>query len=162
MTSVRRSRRKTARPGTLTRASVQNVVRNTLGDWVVDDQLRFIAVVSDEVYQGADLAWLMGMIVNDPVLAPGAYRQDVFDCDDYAFYVKTRASLYAENRGLTAPLAVGVLLTDAHAFNICVSGEGALTIVNTQSDDRATASTPAAFGEFLSLGPANRIRLIYL
>jgi hypothetical protein len=149
-------------PVLLTRESIQNVIRNTFSDWVPAEQLRFLSVVSDNVYVGADLVWLMGMILHDPVLAPTAYQQEIFDCDDYAFYVKTRASLHAENNSLAAPLAVGVLLTDAHAFNIGIAVDGTVTIVNTQSTDHGTISTPSAFGQFLSLGPANSIRLIYL
>jgi hypothetical protein len=146
----------------LTRESVQNVLRNAFAGWVPGDQLRFITVVSDDEYVGAELAWLVGLIVHDPVLAPAAYRRDVFDCDDYAFYVKTRVALFAENTGLRAPLAVGVLLTDAHAFNIGLAPDGTLSLVDAQSADRATTSAPSDFGRFLSLGPANGIRLIYL
>ena len=124
--------------------------------------------VSDIQYVSCPIRFIRGIAMAEPMLTPGAYRAEVFDCDDYVQYLKVKVSLYAAYRGFTAAPAVGFLLTELHAFNFCLDPDGRLYILNTQSDQREVESDPMLLEQFLGLVNengdriANRIECIYV
>ncbi|HYE17380.1 MAG TPA: hypothetical protein VEA69_02990 [Tepidisphaeraceae bacterium] len=118
--------------------------------------------IADTTYLGVSAEFVRQAILTDPVLAPVNYVNDLFDCDDYVQYLRTRMALLGANRRLAAPLAVGFILTAEHAFNFCVGPTGQLTLINTQSDDRAVVSDPSAFAAFMWVSNANRVQSIYV
>jgi hypothetical protein len=146
----------------LSRATVLTVLGNGLGPLMLAPEFPLRTVVADDTYLEIAPDFIVNAIITDPVLSPKSYQADIFDCDDYVQYLKTKLSLYAAANHLTAPLAVGWLCTTKHAFTLCIGPNGQLFLINTQSDGHAVTSDPAAFRTFLSLRPDNEIVCIYL
>lgn len=120
-------------------------------------------IISDDLYLRVDTTWILGMIAHDPLIAnANSYVPDVFDCDDYVHWLRSQASLFALQNKLSAPLAVGTLMTTDHAFNVIIRLDGEVEIVNTQSAGHATEPDPEKFAGFLRLSPSNQLRSIYI
>ena len=119
-------------------------------------------IVADETYLETPPDFVRDAIMTDPVLSPSNYHADIFDCDDYVQYLKTKLSLYAASNHLPAPLAVGYICTTNHAFTLCIGPNAQLFLINTQSDDHAITGDRETFRQFLSLRPDNRITCIYI
>ncbi len=107
--------------------------------------------------------WISNRITSDEVLS-ASYTEDIFDCEDMAFYLRTAASLFSLSNGHDAPMAIGVLLTRFHAFNICIDDSRALSIIDTTYfSDRGYTRKKEDFWKFLSLDEeGNYIRLIFI
>lgn len=125
-----------------------------------------ITLVADNNYLTLkDAAWLQNFVITDPHLAPAKYRYDIFDCDDYVMYLKTKSSLFAANTsGFNYPLAVGFLLTVKHAFNFGITDDGSLFVLNTQSSTRdfLLFDDAQVMSSFLALSTTNPIKFIYI
>jgi hypothetical protein len=145
---------------TLTKMEVANILQNAFGNLMGPDFPKR-TIIADDVYESVDIGLLLKSIETDPVLSPGMYRRDVFDCDDYVMYLKTKMSLFAQNHG-SAPIGVGILLTEQHAFNIGIDEHAVLHIINTQSADRGIINDIGHFGEWLRLSNTNIIQLLYI
>ena len=146
----------------LSKMTVMTILSNTVGPLMPASEFAIRTVVADDTYLETPPDFVLNAIVTDPVLSPSNYHADIFDCDDYVQYLKTKLSLYAAANHLSAPLAVGYLCTTYHAFTLCIGPNGQLVLINTQSTDHAITSDPAAFAQFLSLRPDNEIICIYL
>lgn len=145
-------------------ANVQaaTLLQNAFGALVDQDFFDRQLIISDTAYRTVNSGFVVNAVVTDPVLSPARYRADVFDCDDYVFFLKVKFALLAAANKLDEPLAIGCLLTRRHAFSFCLDEGQRVVLVNTQSDDHAVTSTPETFGDFLELSPQNPIRLVYL
>jgi hypothetical protein len=149
----------------ITANSVYNILRSYFGTLIPESIFNLITIISDTSYLTANGNWLRDMVLNDPILAPERYRRDVFDCDDYVLYVKTKVGLYAANTPtITRPLAVGYILTNLHAFNFGIDDNNQLYILNTQSEQRDIISPQSAeqCASFLCLATNNSIKHIYI
>ncbi len=145
--------------------SVYSILTMYFGALIPEELFNSITIISDTSYLAIDGNWVRNMVLHDPVLAPERYRRDIFDCDDYVLYVKTRIGLYAANTpSITRPLAVGYILTDKHAFNFGIDDTNGIFILNTQSDERKIikprSSTECA--AFLELTNNNPIKHVYI
>jgi hypothetical protein len=118
-------------------------------------------VISDTRYLTIPVAPVLQLIHSDPFLSPGAYRSEVFDCDDYVMYVKTKLALYAQQHDLAAPLALGFALTVEHAFTVGIADEGVF-LIDTQSDTTPVATDPSVFAAFMRLTSGNIIQFLYI
>jgi len=144
---------------------VYNILRSYFGTLIPDDIFNYITTIADTSYLTADGNWLRNMVIHDPILAPERYRRDLFDCDDYVLYVKTRVGLYAANTpSISRPLAVGYILTNFHAFNFGIDNNNCIYILNTQSDQRELISpqSPEECAAFLGLTTNNPIKHLYI
>lgn len=121
-------------------------------------------VIVDEVYRPVDAALVVASIKADTMLARTSYAPNVFDCDDYVVYLRTKLAIWARNNGLSQPLAVGYIITTEHAFNFCIDSDQRVVLINTQSETEHidTAENPMTFASFLNLSPGNDLRLIYI
>jgi hypothetical protein len=144
----------------ITKAEMENTLCYFFGD-LVGPEFPNRMIVADDTYEAADLGWVVDSIRTDPVLAIERYRSDVFDCDDYALYLKTKVGLYAQGV-LLHPLAVGFLFTQRHAFNFSVGDGQALSVIDTQSADRRTEGDRSRFESFLGTSRDNIIQFIYI
>lgn len=141
---------------------VQNILSYYFGGLVPPVEFQLRMIIADEAYITVSPGWVRNSILTDPVLAPRNYQNDVFDCDDYVQYLKTKMSLYAVTSHLSAPLAVGYVFTRAHAFSFCINPASEVFLINTQSDAKAVTNDRDSFSEFLSLRPDNPIITIYI
>jgi hypothetical protein len=141
---------------------VQTIISNYFGGLIPSNEFLIRTIIADEKYITVSEGWVRNSILTDPVLAPGSYQKDVFDCDDYVQYLKTKMGLYAARCHLSAPLAVGYLFTTDHAFSICINPDSELFLINTQSDTKALTKDRDSFSEFMSLRPDNTITSIYI
>lgn len=144
---------------------VYNILRSYFGELIPNNIYNEITIIADTSYLTTDGIWLRNMVIHDPVLAPEKYRRDIFDCDDYVLYLKTRVSLYAANTpNITRPLAVGYILTRLHAFNFGIDNDKRLYILNTQSEQREIISPQSKeeCAAFLGLTPNNQIQQLYI
>ena len=148
--------------GLMSNGRVFNIISNVLGPLMPPAEFQIRTTLADNEYLETTPEFVVSSIVADPVLSVQSYHAEIFDCDDYVLYLKTKLSLYAASNLLSAPLAVGYLFTDNHAFTFCISSGSVLFLINTQSADHAVTGDPATFVEFLSLGPGNRITTIYI
>lgn len=142
-----------------------NILRSNFRNFIPDNIFNLVTMVSDSSYLPVEANWLREMAIHDPILAPSKYRRDIFDCDDYVLYLKTKVGLYAANTPvLTKPLAVGYILTQLHAFNFGVDENNGLYILNTQSELREFIfpKTPEQCSHFLGLSSNNSITYIYI
>ena len=119
-------------------------------------------VVVDEQYSTVEPDTVLASITADPILASSSFRQNVFDCDDYVLYLRTKVALFASRTGLPAPLAVGYLITAEHAFNFCIDPAQRITLIDTQSNTVPSTNDPAEFTSFLNLTPGNTLALVYI
>lgn len=145
-------------------ATVLTILANQLSGLTPADQFQLRTVVSDNAYHAVSLDFVRTAIVTDQVLSPASYHADVFDCDDYVQYLKTKMSIYAAVNKLACPLAVGYVLTVLHAFTICITEQGNLVLINTQSPTGGAPfeTNPALFQLFLQATPQNPITSIYI
>lgn len=144
---------------------VYNILRSYFGSLVPEPAFNYITTISDTSYLTVDGNWVREMVLHDPVLAPERYRRDIFDCDDYVLYVKTKIGLYAANTpSINRPLAVGYILTNQHAFNFGIDDANRVFILNTQSESRAIISPTSAedCATFLELSNINPIKHLYI
>jgi len=144
---------------------VYNILRSFFGTLIPDNIFNDITIIADTSYLTADGNWLRDIALNDPILAPSKYRRDIFDCDDYVFYLKTRVGLYAANTPtITRPFAIGYILTDLHAFNFGIDNNNRIYILNTQSEQRNILSPQSAeeCAAFLGLTTSNSIKHLYI
>jgi hypothetical protein len=149
--------------------NIYNLLYDIFGQ-IINNDARFddIVIVADNNYQSIESAdWLRDFILNEPILAKDKYRKDIFDCDDYVIYLKSRMSLlYANNSKYKYASAVGYLITSRHAFNIAIDKNGELNIVNTQSDTVAKFNTAVASDrqimKFLDIDNGDNILSIYI
>ena len=138
------------------------ILSNSLGRLVSPDDFLNRTILADNNYLETPPDFVLNAILTDPVLSPQSYHADIFDCDDYVQYLKTKMSLYAAANLLPAPLAVGYLLTTEHAFSFCIGPGSQLFLINTQSTGHDITSDLATFSSFLNLKPGNTINIIYL
>lgn len=141
---------------------VLTIISNCFGRLVPPDEFPLRTIIADEKYIAVSEGWVRNSILTDPVLASERYQKDVFDCDDYVQYLKTKMSLYAATCRLSAPLAVGYVFTAAHAFSFCINPDSELFLINTQSDTKALTKDRDSFPGFMSLRPDNPITTIYI
>jgi len=149
----------------ITRNIVYNILRGYFRTLIPDNIFNYITTIADASYLTADGNWLRDMVLHDPILAPKRYRSDIFDCDDYVLYVKTKVGLYAANTPtIKRPLAVGYILTNLHAFNFGIDNNNRIYILNTQSEGRDIISPQSAeeCAAFLGLATNNPIRQLYI
>ena len=139
-----------------------NILSHHFARLMPANQFRPRTVIADDNYLEVDPAFVRQAIVTDPVLSAQRYHANVFDCDDYVQFLKTKMSLYAATQRLRSPLAVGYIFTVVHAFSLCVGPRMQLHLINTQSADIAVTHNAATFAEFLSLAPSNYITAIYI
>jgi hypothetical protein len=129
---------------------------------LLESEIEHRLIVADTRYRSVSPEWLRAIAMADPVLDKGKYESDVFDCDDFCQYLRTKVALYAHEQQLNAPLAAGFLLTQKHAVNLCIDADQNVHILDTQSDERTLASDPTSFTDLLKLTPSNPIRMIYI
>lgn len=151
----------------LTSANIYQILRNYFGSLLADPRLfKYQVLVTDNSYFSApDAQHIQTIIRSDPVLLPEKYRRDIFDCDDYALYLKTKMNLLAANAaGQTRPFAFGYIITTKHALNFGIGDKKELYVIDTQSDDRAFLYPESVkqLANFLELDPKNQLELIYL
>lgn len=149
--------------------SINTIYRDlnlSFGKLLDPNHFEFITIVSDNSYQTVTSAeWLQSMVKTDAQLAPSKYRRDIFDCDDYVMYLKTRVSLFAANTpGNNFPYAIGFILTTLHAFNFGITDQREVFMLNTQSDNRdfLIFDNLQNARDFLSLSNQNSIKFIYI
>jgi hypothetical protein len=139
-----------------------NILNNDLGPLMTATEFPLRTTLADNEYLETSPEFVIATIITDPILSAQSYHADIFDCDDYVLYLKTKLSLYAACNQLRAPLAVGYLFTTIHAFTFCIGAGSQLFLINTQSSDHAVTGDPLTFGQFISLGPGNKITTIYI
>jgi len=145
--------------------TVFNILHDYFGPFTPADAFSLVTTVADENYVSIPAKWMRDIILNDPILAPERYRQDIFDCDDYAMFVKTKLSLFAANsEKFIVPIAAGFLLTRAHAFNFGITNEKSLFLINPQSSKVDMVINPSRHdcANFLNITESNRIKFIYI
>jgi hypothetical protein len=148
--------------GAIDLETVERLLLRNFGPLFPPREFPFRTVVADNIYLEVSPDFVRGAILTDPVLSAPSYHADIFDCDDYVWYLKTKLSLFAANNRLAAPLAVGTLLTVKHAFSFCIASGSQLFLINTQSDQVEVCGDKTLFAQCLSLGPSNSIQSIYI
>jgi hypothetical protein len=143
-------------------SGVLNILSYYFSPLMPTSEFRIRTIIADNDYLEVPPDFVRNAIVTDPILSPQSYHADIFDCDDYVQYLKTKMSLYAATNRLPAPLAVGYLFTKAHAFSFCIGHPAKLYLINTQSDAVAINDDASSFRQFLSLRPDNNITGIYI
>lgn len=150
----------------LSQNTIYQDLLTSLGKLVDPNHFGFITIVADSSYQTVSSAtWLQAMVKTDAQLAPKKYRRDIFDCDDYVMYLKTKVSLFAANTpGNNYPFSIGFLLTTLHAFNFGITDTREVFLLNTQSDDRdfLIFDNLKKASDFLFLSNQNAIKFIYI
>jgi hypothetical protein len=141
---------------------VLNILSNLLGPLMPVAEFQYRTTLADNEYLETEPGFVVSAIVTDPILSVQSYHAEIFDCDDYVLYLKTKLSLYAASNRFSAPLAVGYLFTTNHAFNFCIGSSSILHLINTQSESHPVTCDPTTFSNFLSIGPSNRITTIYI
>lgn len=144
------------------RATVLNILNYGFNKLIGDENFVKLTIVSDNIYSTTERDWIISAITTDPILSPSRYVNNVFDCDDYVLYLKTKMSLYAQTNKLKVPLAIGFIITNRHAFNFCIDANQDTNIINTQSDDKAFTNQVDNYAAFLKLTDSNSIQLIYI
>lgn len=150
---------------TIAKRTIGRHVRKWLGPYVRNSQQEFAARfhLVDEHYQTVKLEWLLNSIKTDPILAPGgldAYKADVFDCDDFAFFLKHKSSL-SVRADTNLALALGCIITVRHAFNLLFDPEHGICLLDVVN--RTVCRDKTDFPTFLKYhGRSNRIELIYM
>jgi len=142
-----------------------NILIKYFSPFIKKELFNSILTIADTSYETVDSKWLRDMVLSDPILAPLKYRRDIFDCDDYVLYLKTKISLYAANtKNITRPFAVGYIFTTQHAFNFGLNNTNKLYILNTQSDNRdlIIPKTQEECSNFLKLTKTNLIQHLYI
>ena len=101
----------------LTKPHVLTKISKGLGHLIEKEEHQLI--VGDKKYRTVSIKWASDLITSDDILT-GGYTEDIFDCEDMAFYLRNKASLFALHNDMDAPLAMGIIFTDDHAFNFCI------------------------------------------
>jgi len=146
----------------LDKSEVANILYAAFNDFIDPNEFPIRVILADDQYLPADIAWVINSIETDPILSPGRYTRNIFDCDDYVLYLKTKMGLFAQKAKAAAPFALGFLLTQKHAFNLCIDENKQIHLINTQSDNKASTAERQAFATFLNVGSSNTIQIIYL
>lgn len=141
---------------------VMNILAGSIRPLMPANEFRPRTIIADNRYLQVPPDFVRNAIVTDPILSAQNYHADIFDCDDYVQYLKTKMSLYATTNRLQSPLAVGYMLTTVHAFSYCIGPGSRLYLINTQSDTVLVTGDQATFRQFLSLRPDNQITCIYI
>jgi hypothetical protein len=142
--------------------AMQNILHHYFADLIDAEEFTRRMIISDEYYRTVEVDFVLDSVRTDPILVAEKYRRNVFDCDDYVLYLKTKLNLYAHARNFHSPFALGILLTKEHAFNFCISPDQSLYLINTQSNDHAVTNDIEQFGDFLNLREGNTIQLVYI
>lgn len=145
----------------LKKTHVSAIIDNRFGEMVSDRDRQII--VCDKEYRTVSLKWVANSITSDEILT-GAYKESIFDCEDMAFYLRTKASLFSLHNNLDAPMAIGILMTHYHAFNFCIDNSKALTIIDTTNySEKGYCRNKNNYASFLELDEtSNLIRLIFI
>lgn len=151
----------------LNSSAVYQIIRGYFSSLLADPRLfKFQVLVSDNSYFSAPDAQKIQTIINsDPILLPQKYRRNIFDCDDYVTYLKTKMNLIAANTsGQTRPFAFGYIITSKHAYNFGIGQKKKIYVINTQSDKRyfLYPESIADLSSFLKLNPQNQIKYIFI
>jgi len=151
----------------LASSEVYQIIRGYFSPLLSDSRLfKFQVLVADNSYFSAPDAKDIQTIINsDPVLLPQRYRRDIFDCDDYAIYLKTKMNLIAANTtGQTRPFAFGYIITSNHAYNFGIGHSKEIYVINTQSDNRyyLYPESISQLSQFLELNTQNPIKSIFI
>lgn len=145
----------------MTSEEVCSIIANSLQFLDFNNSTKLI--IADNNYLPVDYAWIHNAIISDPVISPQRYKNDIFDCDDYVLYLKTKISLFAQSNALQSPLALGFLLTQRHAFNFIINENKELVILNTQSAGKESCSDISQFQSFLKYSESrNSVELVYI
>ena len=142
--------------------SMQNILYHYFADLIGAEEFARRTIIADKHYRPVEIDFVLDSVRTDPVLAAERYRRNVFDCDDYVLYLKTKLNLYAHSRNYHAPLALGFLLTKEHAFNFCINSNKSLYLINTQSKDQAATNDNEQFSDFLGLREGNAVQFVYI
>jgi len=145
----------------LDKYEVTGLIENRLSHLIPNPDHQII--VSDKEYRTVSLKWVSNRISSDEILT-GAYTENVFDCEDMAFYLRTKASLFSLHSKMDAPMAMGILMTHIHAFNFCVDDTKGLTLIDTANfSEKGYCRAQADFEKFLEIDEAgNLIRLVFI
>jgi hypothetical protein len=146
----------------LDKSEVANILYATFNNFIDSNEFPIRVILADDQYLPVDIAWVINFIETDPILSPDRYTGNIFDCDDYVLYLKTKTGLFAQKAEAAAPFALGFLFTQKHAFNLCIDENRQVHLINTQSDNRASTAEREAFATFLKIGNSNTIQIIYL
>jgi hypothetical protein len=145
--------------------TVFTILSNKLEQFTPNNTFSIMAIIADEGYVTVPPNWLRDTVLHEAILSPSKYRRDIFDCDDYVMFLKTKISLYAANKKeFNRPIAAGFLLTQIHAFNFGITDENKLFILNTQSADvdLIIDPLPGECAQFLDIAENNLIKFIYI
>src|SRR5262245_50727730 len=104
-------------PPVIANDQVLNILSYYFSKLIPAEEFLLRTIIADESYLTVPPPWVRNCILTDPILAPKKYQKEVFDCDDYVQYLKTKMDLYAAAKQFPAPIAVGYLLTKIHAFS---------------------------------------------
>lgn len=151
-----------ATPPLIDQSTMANVLRYYFQALVIPAEFPIRVDIVDDQYLPVSPGPIVTAILNDPILAPSSYINDVFDCDDYVMYLRTKLALYAQQNHAPAPFALGIILTRVHAFNFCIDAQKQPFLIDTQSSTKPVTGDPQQFGSFLGLSAANSVRLIYI
>ena len=145
----------------LKKSHIGALIDNRLGNFVKNIELNVI--IADKKYRTVQLQWLSNLITSDEILT-GGYTEDVFDCEDMCFYLRTKASLYSLYNKLDAPLAMGIILTKHHAFNFVIDNTKGLVLVDTTNfNSKKYCRNSNMFSEYLELNDDdNYLRLVMI
>jgi hypothetical protein len=150
-------------PPIISSNQVQNILSYYFSALIPPNEFAIRTIIADGSYITVPPGWVRNCIVADPILAPENYVNDVFDCDDYVQYLKTKVSLYAASKKFPAPIAVGYLFTKIHAFSFCIDPSSQLYLINTQSTTRPVNGDRDLFPQFLAFHPNdNPLTAIYI
>lgn len=141
---------------------IQNILYHYFVDLIGAEEFTKRMIIADKQYRPVEVDFVMESVRTDPILSAERYRRNVFDCDDYVLYLKTKLNLYAHARNYHSPFALGFLLTKEHAFNFCINANKSLYLINTQSKDQAITNDNEQFGDFLGLREGNAIQFVYI
>ncbi|HRB71508.1 MAG TPA: hypothetical protein PK776_06630 [Flavobacterium sp.] len=148
--------------------TIYDIIKNRFAPLLTHDNFDLVTVIPDNVYTTLpNVDWLRDMVINDAIIAPELkkYRNEIFDCDDFVMYLKTKVSLrIANTSSYPYPVAVGYIITERHAFNFGVLDDNRLFILNTQSDDvgHIIPSNHNDTISFMKLTKINVIKNIYI
>lgn len=145
----------------LSKDTVGGIVKSGLAQFVRFPDIQI--VLTDREYQTVQLQWLIDRINFDDVLT-GTYVPEVFDCEDFVLYLRTRTSLYAVLHQANAPMALGFIFTDIHAFNFCIDDDQNLVIVDTtKTKENWYCQKVEQFASFLEIDSGqNTIRIVVM
>lgn len=128
-------------------------------------------IIVDNMYSTTSQTELLEVIRANPLLVPGAQRNEddeLVDCDDYALQLKTSiTALYRQKKIATNeqiyPPAVGIVISQNHALNLMIleseTGSGEIYLIDPSSDSPTFTNDPEQSAQVLKLLP---IKSIYI